>query len=242
MVISRPRAIIRRTSGWNPGPMCHRGLGHRHCRHAHGVVLWPEGARILGNRLPPAGRRPLGRVLRRQRVPPVSRMGAGGALRAGRPAPLAPLCLWHDRAASRSRCVPIAMAGSAATRGARRSGAVFGECIVAHHFAPPGTVTQPIEAGYMAADRSWLYGRRSKLAIWPMPGCSCVIPDCDELRRRADPGTPTDCARTRERQSGHRPTCPHVRRSRMRRGSFSAPPSCGAAPGADAATCTGRHG
>jgi hypothetical protein len=159
MVISRPRAIIRRTSGWNPGPMCHRGLGHRHCRHAHGVVLWPEGARILGNRLPPAGRRPLGRVLRRQRVPPVSRMGAGGALRAGRPAPLAPLCLWHDRAASRSRCVPIAMAGSAATRGARRSGAVFGECIVAHHFAPPGTVTQPIEAGYMAADRSWLYGQ-----------------------------------------------------------------------------------
>jgi hypothetical protein len=161
MVISRPRAIIRRTSGWNPGngPTCHRGLGHRHCRHAHGVVLWPEGARILGNRLPPAGRRPLGRVLRRQRVPPVSRMGAGGALRAGRPAPLAPLCLWHDRAASRSRCVPIAMAGSAATRGARRSGAVFGECIVAHHFAPPGTVTQPIEAGYMAADRSWLYGQ-----------------------------------------------------------------------------------
>jgi hypothetical protein len=162
MVISRPRAIIRRTSGWNPGPMCHRGLGHRHCRHAHGVVLWPEGARILGNRLPPAGRRPLGRVLRRQRVPPVSRMGAGGALRAGPPAPLAPLCLWHDRAASRSRWPDQRL------RGGRGDLAPFSanasSRITSRRRAPSPSrsklaIWPPIEAGYMAADRSWLYGQ-----------------------------------------------------------------------------------
>ena len=36
-------------------------------------------------------------------VRPVPRVGAGGVLRAGRPAPFAPLCLRHDRAAPRSR-------------------------------------------------------------------------------------------------------------------------------------------
>jgi hypothetical protein len=37
----------------------------------------------------------------------------------------------------------------------------FGECIVAHHFAPPGTVTQPIEAGYMA--NAWMLVRHPRL-------------------------------------------------------------------------------
>jgi hypothetical protein len=45
----------------------------------------------------------------------------------------------------------------------------FGECIVPHHFPPPGTPTQPIEAGYMAND--WMRMRH---------------PDYDELRRVAE--------------------------------------------------------
>jgi hypothetical protein len=50
-------------------------------------------------------------------VRPVPRVGAGGVLRAGRPAPFAPLCLRHDRAAPRSRRPDRRL------RGARRSGA-----------------------------------------------------------------------------------------------------------------------
>ena len=41
----------------------------------------------------------------------------------------------------------------------------FGKCIVARHFPPPGTPTQPIEAGYMA--NVWMRVRH---------------PDYDELR------------------------------------------------------------
>jgi phosphoribosylaminoimidazole carboxylase (NCAIR synthetase) len=42
----------------------------------------------------------------------------------------------------------------------------FSDCIVAHHFPPPGTPTQPVEAGYMA--NAWMRMRH---------------PDYDELRR-----------------------------------------------------------
>jgi hypothetical protein len=49
--------------------------------------------------------------------------------------------------------------------GGEEIGRRFGECIVAHHFPPPGTPTQPIEAGYMA--NVWMRVRH---------------PDYDELR------------------------------------------------------------
>ena len=45
----------------------------------------------------------------------------------------------------------------------------YGGCIVAHHFPPPGTPTQPVEAGYMA--NAWMRLRH---------------PDYDELRRILD--------------------------------------------------------
>jgi hypothetical protein len=49
--------------------------------------------------------------------------------------------------------------------GADRIGREFGECIVAAHLPPPGTPTQPVEAGYMA--NAWMRVRH---------------PDYDQLR------------------------------------------------------------
>ena len=56
-----------------------------------------------------------------------------------------------------------------ATRAPRRSCSRYGEWIVAHHFPPPGTPTQPVEAGYMA--NAWMRIRH---------------PDYDELRGMLD--------------------------------------------------------
>ena len=49
---------------------------HRHLGDAHGVVLRPQGAQVLRDRLPPAGRRRLGPLRRRQRLRPLPRVGA----------------------------------------------------------------------------------------------------------------------------------------------------------------------
>ena len=49
---------------------------HRHLGHPHGVVLRPERPQVLRDRLPSAGRRGLGPLLRRQRVRPLPRVGA----------------------------------------------------------------------------------------------------------------------------------------------------------------------
>ena len=59
------------------GPEGHRGAGHHHFADPHGVVLRPQGAQVLRDRLPPAGRRRLGSLRRGERLRHLSRVGDG---------------------------------------------------------------------------------------------------------------------------------------------------------------------
>ena len=59
----------------------------------------------------------------------------------------------HRRAGTRpgsSRSAPSGTARSRATTGSRSSRRQFGEWVIDAHLPPPGTPTQPVEAGYMA--------------------------------------------------------------------------------------------
>ena len=121
-----------------------RGARHRHQRHAHGVVLRAEGAAVLRDRLPAAGRRRLGPLLGGQRPRPLPRVG--------------------ERRRARPRRRPARRGGYATGIVALRpdrdgqitgySGvdeiqARSGEWVIDAHLPAPGTPTQPVEAGYM---------------------------------------------------------------------------------------------
>ena len=153
------RAGLRRGQG--DGRAGDRGARHRHLGHPHGVVLRAEGPALLRDRLPPAGRRPVGQLLRRQRVRPLPRMGARGLPRRDRPRALAPLRLRHHRAPPRPR-----RARSPATRARARSSTTTATWWSA--------ATSPRPAPRPKASRR---------ATWPTPGCGVRHPDYDELRR-----------------------------------------------------------
>ena len=69
-----------------------------------------------------------------------------------------------------SRCVPTATGTISRLRGRRRDPAAgYGEWIIDAHLPPPGTPTQPVEAGYMA--NAWVRMRH---------------PDYDALRGMLD--------------------------------------------------------
>ena len=111
--------------------------------HAHGVVLRPEGAAVLRDRLPAARRRRVGPLLRGQRRRRLPRVGE------------------RDRARRTSARAPSRQyaAGIVALRpdrdgtisgycGRRRGpGPRYGEWVIDAHLPDPGTPTQPVEAG-----------------------------------------------------------------------------------------------
>ena len=80
-----------------------RRAGHRHQRHAHGVVLRPEGAAVLRDRLQATRRRRVGPLLGGQRHRPLPRLGGGDRARAHRCAALAAVRHRDRRAAARPR-------------------------------------------------------------------------------------------------------------------------------------------
>ena len=92
-----------------------RRARHRHQRDPHGVVLRPEGAAVLRDRLPAARRRRVGPLLGGQRHRHLPRLGGRDRARARRRAALAPVRRRHRRAAART-----ATARSAATPASTR--------------------------------------------------------------------------------------------------------------------------
>ena len=146
------RAGLRRGQG--DGPAGEPGARHRHRRHAHGVVLRPEGPEVLRDRLPAARRRPVGQLLRRQRVRPLPRMGARGLLRHHRPPALAPLRLRHHRAPPRPR------------RPDRRLRRHRG------HLPPLRPTSSSAATSPPPAPRP----SPSPPATWPTPGCASATP------------------------------------------------------------------
>ena len=144
----QPHGLAGLRRALRDGPPGDRGDRHHHRADAYGVVLRPERPALLRDRCAPAGRRPMGRLLRRQRVRPLSRMGARGDAPAHREPAFAPLFLRHDRAP------PDRDGRISHYDGAEEIFRRYGEWIVAHHFPPPGTPTQPVEAGYMA--NAWM--------------------------------------------------------------------------------------
>ena len=77
-------AVLRR--GPRDGPPRHRGARHHHVGHPHGVVLRAEGAAVLRDRLPAAGRRRVGPLLRGQRRRRLPRVGPRDRARRARAA------------------------------------------------------------------------------------------------------------------------------------------------------------
>ena len=126
------------------GARVNAALGHRHQRHAHGVVLRPEGAEVLRDRLP------------------ATRVGAWdlySARQRPRPLPRWAKAIVHGHVGARprgssppgsSRCGPTATATSAATPASTRRRPACGEWVIDAHLPDPGTPTQPVEAGYWA--------------------------------------------------------------------------------------------
>ena len=99
---------------WATGSI--EALGHRHQRHAHGVVLRTEGTAVLRDRLPPAGCRRLGPLLGGQRHRPLPRVGERDRARHGRQ----PARRGSSPPAS-SRCGPSTTDRSPATPASTRS-------------------------------------------------------------------------------------------------------------------------
>ena len=161
------------------GPAGHRRARHRHLGDPHGVVLRPEGPEVLRDRLPPAGRRRVGPLLRRQRHRHLPRVGAWRSSHGrAEPAAVAPL-----RRRASSRCAPTATAASPGyERRSTRSSRRYGEWIIDAHFPPPGTPTQPVEAGYMA--NAWVRHEAPRLRHAPR--------DARRRRRRPSTSTPAD--------------------------------------------------
>ena len=112
----------------------HRGARHRDVGHPHGVVLRPEGPEVLRDRLPPAGRRRVGPLLR---APTTSTSTASGRTSSSTARPSSPMrrtySAGHRRAAPRPRRV-----GSRATAASTRSrrGTASGSSTA--HFPPDG--------------------------------------------------------------------------------------------------------
>ena len=142
----------------------HRGARHRHLGDPHGVVLRPQGAALLRDRLPPARRRRLGSLQRRQRDRPLPRVGGGDRARPPEQRALAALRGGYHCAAARPRRPDRRLRGRRAGRSGRSA-----PWILDAHLPPPGTPTQPVEAGYMA--NAWMRLRH---------------PDYDQLRQMLD--------------------------------------------------------
>ena len=137
------------------------GARHRHLGDPHGVVLRAQGPELLRDRLPPAGRRPVGQLLRRRTS---STSTANGRSRSATASPT-------GAPSRRYACGIIALRPDRDGRIAGYEGteAIFhhyGDLVVGSHFPSPGTPTQPVAAGYMA--NAWMRVRH---------------PDFDELRR-----------------------------------------------------------
>ena len=95
----RHGAGVRRAAG--DGPSRERRPRDRDVGDAHGVVLRAEGAEVLRDRLPPAGGRGLGPLLRGQRDRRLPRVGDGDRARWHRLEAVAALRQRHGRAAPR---------------------------------------------------------------------------------------------------------------------------------------------
>ena len=105
----------------------------------------PEGAAVLRDRLPAAGRRRLGPLLGGQRDRPLPRVGGRDRAR--------PRSGTARRGATRpasSRCGRRRTARSRGYSGVDEMQARLGEWVLDAHLPPAGTPTQPVEAGYMA--------------------------------------------------------------------------------------------
>ena len=127
-----------------PGPSGDLGAGDRNVGHAHGVVLWPEGAAILRDRLPATGRRGLGLY------------SAGNDLDIYRE--WANAIVHGHTSAVPSRRYASGMIALRPDRDGSISGYSgvdelqdrYGEWVIDANLPDPGTPTQPVAAGYMA--------------------------------------------------------------------------------------------
>ena len=127
------------------GARVNEALGIGTQRHPHGVVLRAEGAAILRDRLPAARRRRLGPLLRGQRPRHLPRVGERGRARARRrPRPS------RQYAAGIIALRPDRDGTITGYSGVDEIQARYGEWVIDAHLPPPGTPTQPVEAGYMA--------------------------------------------------------------------------------------------
>ena len=136
------------------GARVNEALGHRHQRDAHGVVLRAEGAALLRDRLPSAGRRRVGPLLGRQRPRRLPRVGQRGRARRGRRPPVAAARHRHRRAApGPGRRGHL---GRGRRRGAGPARRVGDRRAPAARRAPPRS--------------------RSPPATWPTPGSGCATP------------------------------------------------------------------
>ena len=127
------------------GGRVNEALGHRDQRHPHGVVLRPEGPAVLRDRLPPARRGRLGPVLGRATTSTSTASGRTRSCTA-----TSPRARRASSPPASSRCGPDHDGHITGYSGVEDIQARSGEWVIDAHLPPPGTPTQPVEAGYMA--------------------------------------------------------------------------------------------
>ena len=121
-----------------------RGARDRHQRHAHGVVLRPEGAEVQRDRLPPARGGRVGPLLGRQR-PRLYRQWADSIVHGE---------IWGQPSRQYSAGIVALRPEQDGTisgySGVDEIQARHGKWVLDAHLPPAGTPTQPVSAGYMA--------------------------------------------------------------------------------------------
>ena len=136
-------AGVHRAAG--DGPSRERRPRDRDVGDAHGVVLRAEGAEVLRDRLPSAGRGGLGPLLRGQRDRCLPRVGDGDRARWHRLDTVAALRQRHGRATPRPGRPHHRLHAEWTS-----CSSSYGEWVIDAHLPSPGTATQAVEAGYMA--------------------------------------------------------------------------------------------
>ena len=141
---STPRRSTASCARWAPRVIAALGIGTS--RHAHGVVLRAEGAAVLRDRLPAARRRAPGTSTRRATTSTSTASGRTRSCTAARRRAAVAAVRQRDRRAAARPGRPR----SPATPGVDEMQQRYGEWVIDAHLPPPGTPTQPVEAGYMA--------------------------------------------------------------------------------------------
>ena len=158
----RRLAVLRR--GARDGRAGHRGARHRHVGDPHGVVLRPQGPAVLRDRLPAAGRRRLGPLLRRATTSTSTASGRTRSCTARPSAPMSRAVLRRHRRAAPGPRRPRSAATPASTRSTAATAS--------------GSSTPTSRPRHAAPSRS-------RPATWPTPTCGMRHPDYDTAARHA---------------------------------------------------------